>query len=334
MPPELVSIVIVCHNDWPDVELAIQSALHQSYQPVEVIVVDNGSTDMTPLQVPKRFRNSVRYLRQENTGAAGGRNTGLRIAIGEFVQFLDGDDFLAPDKIEKQMHVFQTDPAVDIVYGDVRAFQSFPGVTCREDFESREHSDVLAAILDPEGDRTRFFPHSLLFRRRALELVGPWDETLYREDMDYYLRAAWVGCRFRYCPGALCFWRKRPGQKSGDRLDFQGLEAVWVKALSFITVPPYRRIIASHLARMRFRTAIARKDLTLREALAKLALARATDPTTVNLVAFALGGLLIVLPVPGKALLIEARVLQPLRRRIARLFGVYIRMPVNSRTIS
>ena len=120
--PDLVSIIIVCYNNWPDVELAVESALYQSYRPVEVIVVDNSSTDATPVEVPKRFGNSIRYIRQPNRGDGGGYNAGMRAASGEFVQFLDGDDFLATNKIAKQVEMFRADPAVDIVYGDVRFF--------------------------------------------------------------------------------------------------------------------------------------------------------------------------------------------------------------------
>jgi len=103
MTSALVTVVVVAYNNWPELELAIQSALSQTYAPIEVIVVDNSSTDATLREVATRFGARVRYVLQPNTGDAGAYNTGIRLAKGEFVQLLDGDDVLTPYKIEKQV---------------------------------------------------------------------------------------------------------------------------------------------------------------------------------------------------------------------------------------
>ena len=99
MIPGSVSIIVCAYNNWPDVEMTIASALHQSFPPLEVIVVDNSSTDATPDEVLRRFGQSVRYIRQPNKECAGAYNTGFALSRGEFVQFVDGDDVLAPNKI-------------------------------------------------------------------------------------------------------------------------------------------------------------------------------------------------------------------------------------------
>src|SRR5258708_37209981 len=126
MRPGLVSIVVVAYNNWPDLELAIDSALYQSYPNIEVIVIDNSSTDATSQAVPNRFGARVRYIRQPNRGCAGAYNAGLDLASGEFIQFVDGDDVLAPGKIQRQVDVFRTRPDLDIVYGDIRMVQTLP----------------------------------------------------------------------------------------------------------------------------------------------------------------------------------------------------------------
>src|SRR5579859_2411960 len=112
--PESVSVVICAWNNWPDLEMTIESALHQSHQPLEVIVVDNSSTDATHQEVPSRFGQRVRYIRQPNKECAGAYNTGFAVARGEYIQFVDGDDVLAPNKIEKEMEVFRANPELDI----------------------------------------------------------------------------------------------------------------------------------------------------------------------------------------------------------------------------
>src|SRR3974390_844203 len=116
----LVSVVITAWNNWPDLEMAIESALNQSYRPLEVIVVDNSSSDATPEEVSRRFGSRVRYVCQPNRECAGAHNTGFSLASGEFIQFLAGDDVLAPNKIAKQMEIFKANPELDIVYGDIR----------------------------------------------------------------------------------------------------------------------------------------------------------------------------------------------------------------------
>ncbi len=299
----LVSIVIVAHNNWPDLELAIQSALHQSYTKIEVIVVDNSSRDATEQEVPKIFGNRIRYVRQPNTGEGGGRNAGMRLAAGEFVQFLDGDDFLAPDKIEKQVAVLNSAPAVDVVYGDARQFQSAAGLASWEDWDGQDYPDILATLLSPNGNGCGFVIHSLIFRRRALELVGPWIEnqaisdgavTTNMADQDYWLRTAWAGCRFRYCPGSLCFYRKRSGQLSSNFRDVtRGMESVLTRAREYITREPYRALASQRLARILFYSAVSEKDSNVRASIEKLRKAREVSPGLVTFPAFAMGAFLI-----------------------------------------
>ena len=108
-----VSVVICAWNNWPDLEMTIASALHQSLPPLEVIVVDNSSTDETSMEVARRFGHRVRYLCQPNLGCAGAYNTGFAIASGEFIQFIAGDDILAPNKLEKQLEVFRAKPELE-----------------------------------------------------------------------------------------------------------------------------------------------------------------------------------------------------------------------------
>ena len=90
-----MSVVICAYNNWPDLEMTIESALHQSYRPVEVIVVDNDSVSNGDREVTKRYGDRLRYIRQANRGDGGAYNTGFSVARGDFVQFVDGDDVLA-----------------------------------------------------------------------------------------------------------------------------------------------------------------------------------------------------------------------------------------------
>jgi glycosyltransferase involved in cell wall biosynthesis len=313
---DLVSIVIVAHDDWPYLELAIESALNQTHPRVEVIVVDNESSDATAREVPERFGDRVAYRRQPNRFEGGGRNTGFEMASGELIQFLDADDFLAPDKIAKQVASFDSDRDADIIYGDFRVF-GLPGVEYEEG-NTRDFEDFLLALLSPEGNGAGLVVHSALFRRRAIERIGRWDETIPTSDQDYWLRAAAKRCKFKHCPGSLCFYRRRPGQMTSRRLGMlRDMEMTFAKALGYVEDEPYRRLLATRLARLRFVLALAGESGGRRSALAELRRAREGSPETISGPAFALGYGLISLP--GGSRLARARSLRPLRALGARL---------------
>ena len=296
--PGLVSVVICAYNNWPDVELTIASALQQSYQPLEVIVIDNSSADATPEEVPRRFGQRVRYIRQPNRGDAGAYNAGFAVARGEFLQFVDGDDVLAPHKIAKQVAVFRADPHLDIVYGDYRMFQTHAGEARWKDVATQLQDDWLQALIIPRRDWVGIGALGTLFHRRVLEKVGTWDESLYISDWDYWLRAAWAGCRFGHCPGALMgFKRIRPGQMHQNASAMShGREALWSKALGYITMEPYRSEVRAALARTRFRMAIDLPGLSRRGALTKLAEARAASRETISPLAYLLALGVVVIP--------------------------------------
>jgi cellulose synthase/poly-beta-1,6-N-acetylglucosamine synthase-like glycosyltransferase len=185
---------------------------------------------------------------------------------------------------------------VDIVYGDVRFFQNRPGVYWEwRDRDMEEETDILAALVRRDGKNIT--AQTLLYRKSALDRVGEWDETLYVVDRDYWLRAAWAGCRFRYSPGSLSFYGVHPGQMSSHAAAMsRGFEAVWTKALQYITQEPYRTEIRFSLARSRFRTALYADDLNSREALAKLAEARRTNPQAIPRFVYLLAGAIILIP--------------------------------------
>jgi glycosyltransferase involved in cell wall biosynthesis len=303
-PSRLVSIVITAYNNWPDLELAIQSALNQSYRTIEVIVVDNASTDATAQRVPELFGERVHYVIQPNTGEGGGRNAGFRLAHGELVQFLDGDDVLAPDKIEKQVAVFSCAPEVDIVYGDVRQFQTAAGHASFLDWDSSDHEDMLSTLISPSGNGGGLLPDSMLFRRGALERVGQWLESSPEmtrtgnaycgADQDYWLRAAWSGCRFKHCPGSLCFYRRRSGQLTSDPwAAARGMEPPLTRAQSYITKEPYRSAVAKRLAHLLMILAIGDPKQSVDGSLAKLRKARGLSPEVVTSSGFAIAAMVI-----------------------------------------
>ena len=270
--------------------------------------------------MPARFGTRVRYIRQPNTGDGGAYNTGLAAAQGVFLQVLDGDDVLAPNKIEKQLDVFRSDPDADIVFGGVRHFQSLPGAVHCTDVERDEEDVGIEPFLRSDGYCVGS-ALGVLFRRRALDRVGRWDETLYRCDADYFLRASVAGCRFRYSPGGpMSFKRVRPGQMGLDTTAMlEGSEAVWVKALGYFAEPAHLERVRFNLARARFLRAFRGDRISRRRAIALCSEARRTSPPAVPVRAYAAGIALILLP--GRRYLATSPSLGTLRRTLTRLLG-------------
>lgn len=115
-----ISVIIPAYNAEASIAEAVESALLQTYAPLEVIVVDDGSTDGTARLVENRFGSSVVLHRQRNGGASTARNAGMRLAKGDILAFLDADDLWLPMKLDAQMSALAQFPTADVCYTDVR----------------------------------------------------------------------------------------------------------------------------------------------------------------------------------------------------------------------
>ncbi|MBN1684725.1 MAG: glycosyltransferase [Gammaproteobacteria bacterium] len=185
----LVSIIIPVYNGEEYIEEALKSVLNQTYSPIEIIVVDDGSTDGTA-EIVKQY--SVILIQQKNKGISGARNSGINAAKGEFIALLDHDDLFTPYKIELQVRFMNDHPKYCMVYSIEEKFSSEG--TVRKKLKHRRkkmpENDILTAIY-----RKNFiYPSSVLIRRSILERTGLFDETFtVCEDHDFFTRVAYHG---------------------------------------------------------------------------------------------------------------------------------------------
>jgi glycosyltransferase involved in cell wall biosynthesis len=208
-----VTVVVPCFNTKKYVDEALLSIRNQTYTELDIIAVNDGSTDETPQLLDRHAECDprVRVVHQPNRGLPGARNAGLRQARGEFVCFLDADDVMVPDKIEKQVQFLRDNPGIDLVYSDYFVGDGALGLI-----------GLVAARL-PEGNVLDAFSHknwlavmTPLVRRSLIENVGEFDETLRAsEDWDYWIRCATAGT-FGYLPGPLAIYRMYPTQMHND----------------------------------------------------------------------------------------------------------------------
>ena len=119
----LISVIIPVYNYERYLAQAIKSVLAQTYRPVEIIVVDDGSTDGSA-EVAKRITSPVKYCFQHHSGIGAARNCGIHLAQGDFLAFLDADDLWMKDKLARQMKAFNDNPELDMVFGYARQFYS------------------------------------------------------------------------------------------------------------------------------------------------------------------------------------------------------------------
>ncbi len=205
MTNETVSVIIPCYNAARWVAEAVNSCIAQTYQPIEVIVVDDGSTDDS-LAVLRLFGEKIKVETGPNRGGNHARNRGFALSHGEYIQFLDADDYLLSDKIASQV-AFLADTGADVVYGDWRhQFHEPDGRIWQDDIHVSGHqSDVLASLLAGWW----VAPVALLWRRKAVVAGGGWDESLAAgQDRDFFLSVAMTGADVRYQPGCHSIYRR------------------------------------------------------------------------------------------------------------------------------
>ena len=203
--PNRVSVVVPCFNAEPWIAEAINSCLSQTYPHVEVIVVDDGSTDGS-LAVMESYGTEIRIETGPNRGGSHARNLGFRRARGEYIQFLDADDYLLPEKIERQV-AFLGETGADVVYGDWQHRYHEPDGSSYlgEVHISGMQEDVLESLLAGWW----VAPAALLWRRQLVLDCGGWDETLAAaQDRDFFTSAALRGADIRYQPGCFSVYRR------------------------------------------------------------------------------------------------------------------------------
>jgi len=191
----MVSVIISVYNSEAYIAEAVESVLNQTLPAGEVFVVDDGSTDGTG-EVLRRFEGRIRYIHQANQGQGAALNTGIGLAKGSFLGFLDSDDLWTPTKLEVQLAALEADPSLELVYGQTRQFRS------------PELAPAVAETLTCD-DKLQPSPliSGLLVRRSVFDRVGAFRVDNVTACLDWYLRMREAGIRHSY-PDHHITWRR------------------------------------------------------------------------------------------------------------------------------
>ena len=210
METKLVSIIIPCFNAEKWIKEAIDSCLEQTHSRLEIIVIDDGSTDSS-LEIIKGFQGKIIWETGVNRGGNYARNRGFALSKGAYIQYLDSDDYLLPDKISQQLHFLEQLQA-DIVYGDVR-YQYHPteGTVYQENAIfwgiSGKHEDFLESLLGYGC----LPPMAYLLNRQVVTNSLGWDESLpAAQDRDFLISLMLNNPQLRveYQPGFGAIYRR------------------------------------------------------------------------------------------------------------------------------
>jgi glycosyltransferase involved in cell wall biosynthesis len=177
--PIRVSVIIPVYNGQDYILESIQSVFDQEYDNLEIIVIDDGSTDCTPKLITSlKKRNPIKYFYQQNKGPASARNLGLEKASGEWIAFLDCDDLWPKSKIARWLEAVKNNKDVDIHWGMTQVF-----------FESEELKSKFTGSDFAEKPIFNTYLGAVFTRKSVFEKIGSFDTSLrYCEDLDWYQR--------------------------------------------------------------------------------------------------------------------------------------------------
>lgn len=196
MSTSLVSVIIPVYNGEKYIRCAIDSVLKQDYQSIEIIVIDDGSSDTT-LEILNQFGDKVRIYRQPNKGSAAARNLGIKMANGSFIAFLDADDYWFPEKISAQMQALQATGCrmayTKFLFWNASADEAWPEPDSIRDQDATE--DGYEPMVQPRWVYADLlldclvWTSTVLIHKEELTRIGGFDEDLRKgQDYDLWLR--------------------------------------------------------------------------------------------------------------------------------------------------
>lgn len=229
----LISIIMPTYNREVFLPVAIESVIAQSYKELELIIVDDGSTDNSRelINAYAEKDSRIKYLYQENQRQSVARNYALSIAKGEFICFLDSDNYWPLDKLEKSIKAFEQYPAADIIYGDCVTIDEDGNELHRHNM--RRYSGWIAALLLKDNFVSM---NTTMTRRKCFdELGGMSGKRRVADDYDLWLKFSTRFC-FQYIPEFLAYYRVMENQiSSNKKLRFETNEKI---ILDFLAAYP------------------------------------------------------------------------------------------------
>lgn len=194
---DMVSIIMPVYNGEAYIKRSIESVLSQSYEDIEVIIVDDGSIDNTAEIIKSYNDERIIYIRQKNQGQGAARNKGIKISAGKYIAFLDADDSYLSEKVEKEVNYLKEHPEFQCVYCNALHFYTNNRVKFYKKKGIFPSGDILNCLLESNFIN----PNTIMVRKDILEgkiMFGEGEEGRYCDDWGFYLKIAAAGYHFGY----------------------------------------------------------------------------------------------------------------------------------------
>jgi len=211
-----VSVNIPCYNSAPFIKATLESVLNQTYKDFEIIVIDDGSTDDTEKIVKSIKDPRIKYLYKVNEGLSKARNRAIDFSIGEYIAFLDHDDLWLPDKLEKQIKLFEDNKGLGLVFSDTYVLKN----------NKKENATYFKRCKPKKGyifeellfGRSNFIPLlTVMMRKNIFKEIGQFkEEYVIGEEYELFLRAA-EKYEFDYVNKPLATYRIHSGNTSNKK---------------------------------------------------------------------------------------------------------------------
>ncbi|TXK46970.1 glycosyltransferase family 2 protein [Pontibacter qinzhouensis] len=204
----LVSVLIPVYNSGEYISESLNSVLNQTWENVEIIIVDDGSIDNS-YTVAKAFESEkVRVFKQENKGACAARNFAFSVSNGEFIQYLDADDLLSPDKIEKQLYLISNTPksVASCTWG--RFYDSITDFKPEVKVVNKDYEKPVEWLIDSWSGRGAAQTSVWLTPREIISAAGGWNEELsLNQDGEFFARVLLQTETIKFCPSVFVYYR-------------------------------------------------------------------------------------------------------------------------------
>lgn len=255
----LISVIIPCYNAEKYLAECLDSIINQTFKNWEIICVNDGSTDST-LKILEgysiKFPQKIFVISIPNSGASTARNQGLKIAKGNFIQFVDADDIIAPDKFEKQMAGFED--KIDFVVSD----RILKNVNLTQRIEEFNFSDVNINPLQTAITKI-IITGNPIYRKEAVDIIGGYNANLKSsQDWDFHIRMVLADFKIKYVPGIFYINRKVEGSISNNwiKVSIDAAELIIGLKNDLKKSPLLNEAIKQHIAQIYMNSAIFTKD--------------------------------------------------------------------------
>ena len=203
-----VSVLIPMYNVEAFVASTIESVLNQTYPNIEIVIVDDHSTDNSYTIAESYVSKRVRLYKNPKKGACSARNFAFENSSGEYIQYLDADDYMSEGKIEKQMEALASEPQNTLAFSTLRKESNSilsPLISRPID---RDYSQPIELLIDMWRDKGHNCPHCYLFSRQLHHAVGGWDETILKnQDGEFFSRVIQKAGKIKFIPNEYAVWR-------------------------------------------------------------------------------------------------------------------------------